>query len=239
MGGASARLCRQPAGRLFPALRATAWGGPPLPVRSVNVLRKGYRLQYQPLRLAEETKDKAQIAVVLTPADKDNGELHIFDPVKADAPAGWTVPSDTAVVALVFGPQGLSEKKIRSLMDKNKEVFDELADYAEQNAKVEGLIEAIAGSEQSGSNVDAALRGFSAKYGVAMPKLDSKAGTDQQAAVLLQALLPSVNSYDPLSSKEAVMQQSAGLAASVAGMFFGSPVGLAAGGAACSRTCGP
>ena len=207
--------------------------GPALPVRVVNVLRKGYKVQYQPVRLPPETKDKAQIAVVLVPAgEKGSGDLTIFDPVKAGEPAAWTVPSDTAVVALVFGPQGLSVKKIKSLMDKNQAVLSELADYAEQNSKVEGLIEAIAASEHSGRNLDAALSGFSAKYGVAMPKLDSKAGTDQQAGVLLQALMPAVSTYDPLSSRQAVMQQSAGLAASVAGMFFGSPVGLAAGGAA-------
>ena len=116
-------------------------------------------------------------------------------------------------------------------MDKNQEILADLADYAEQNSKVEGLIEALTVSERTGSNLDAALSGFSSRYGVSMPKLDGKAATDQQARVLLQALLPSVGSYDPLAPRQTVMAQSAGLAASVAGMFFGSPVGLAAGGA--------
>jgi hypothetical protein len=209
-----------------------AKSGPPLPVRTVNSIRAGEKLKYEPVRFPSDTKEKAQVAVVLVPAgDKGSGELTIFEPVKAATANQWTVPVDTSVVALIFGPQGLSTKKLKALVDKNREVLSELADYAEQNSKVEGLIDALDESERSGRGLDAALLGFSAKYGVAMPKLDTKANTDQQAAVLLQALLPAVNNYDPLSSKQAVMQQSAGLAASVAGMFFGSPVGLAAGGA--------
>ncbi len=206
-------------------------GGPSLPVRTVNALRAGQKLTYEPVRLPDENKKKAQVAVVVVPAgERGSGELAVFDPVKAAAPASWVLPTDASVVALIFGPHGLSAKKVKSLIGKNREILAELADYAEQNSKVEGLIELLADSERSGGNLDAALQGFSAKYGVSMPKLDANASTDQQAAVLLQALLPAVNSYDPLAPRQAVMQQSAGLAASVAGMFFGSPVGLAAGG---------
>ena len=50
--------------------------------------------------------------------------------------------------------------------------------------------------------------------------------------LLLKALLPASNTYDPLATQSAQVQQSGGLAASVAGMFFGNAVGLAAGGAA-------
>ncbi|MGD1094234.1 MAG: hypothetical protein ABSB35_19890 [Bryobacteraceae bacterium] len=50
--------------------------------------------------------------------------------------------------------------------------------------------------------------------------------------LLLKALLPASTAYDPLASQSAQAQQSGGLAASVAGLFFGNPVGLAAGGAA-------
>ena len=155
----------------------------------------------------------------------------VLEPVAASAPKQWTISRDTGVIALIFGPQGLNAKKIKDLVGKNREILTELADYAEQNSKVEGLVETLASAEQSGGSLDAALSGFSARYGVGIPKLDTHASTDQQASVLLGALLPAMTAYDPLSSKQAVMQQSAGLAASVAGMFFGSPVGLAAGGA--------
>ena len=59
-----------------------------------------------------------------------------------------------------------------------------------------------------------------------------KASSDQQAVLLLKALIPASNTYDPLAARSAQVQQSGGLAASVAGMFFGNAVGLAAGGAA-------
>ena len=44
---------------------------------------------------------------------------------------------------------------------------------------------------------------------------------------------PQLSTYDPLTSdRSAVVAQSTGLASSVAALFFGTPVGLAAGGAA-------
>ena len=49
---------------------------------------------------------------------------------------------------------------------------------------------------------------------------------------MLKALVPVSGSYDPLAAQSTQMQQSGGLAASVAGLFFGNPVALAAGGAA-------
>jgi hypothetical protein len=45
--------------------------------------------------------------------------------------------------------------------------------------------------------------------------------------------MPSLSTYDPLTSERtALLAQSTGLASAVAGLFFGTPVGLAAGGAA-------
>ena len=90
----------------------------------------------------------------------------------------------------------------------------------------------LADAEQSGGGADAVLKGFSSQYGVSPQKLNTKASSDQQAVLLLKTLLPASNAYDPLANRSAQVQQSGGLAASVAGMFFGNPVGLAAGGAA-------
>ena len=65
------------------------------------------------------------------------------------------------------------------------------------------------------------------------PRLTRPQPANQQAAVLLQAMMPSLQTFDPItSSPTGVVAQSAGLAGAVATMFFGSPVGLAAGGAA-------
>ena len=47
------------------------------------------------------------------------------------------------------------------------------------------------------------------------------------------AMMPSLQSFDPItSSRMGMVSQSAGLAGAVGSMFFGSPVGVAAGGAA-------
>jgi hypothetical protein len=45
-----------------------AQGGSPLPLRSVNVVRTGQKLKYEPLQLAHDIKEKAKIAVLLVPA---------------------------------------------------------------------------------------------------------------------------------------------------------------------------
>jgi hypothetical protein len=196
------------------------------PLRLLNNLQAGAKLRYEPLKIPETSRLKAQVAMVLVAPSND---LTVLDPKPAGKPAEWRVPTDTAVLALVFGPHGLNVKKVKSLVGRNEEMLAQLADYAEQTEKIETLVEAVAKSETSGANLDAVLAGFSAQYGVALPKIDTRAPSDQQASVLLRTLMPSAAAYDPLNPRSTV-QQSTGLAASLAAMFFGSPVGLAAGG---------
>ncbi len=174
--------------------------------------------------------NSAEVAAVLVPAS--DGDLITLEPRKAAAPTEWQLPERPQVIALLFGPDGLSEGKIKSLVTHNPEMLRELADYAEQSSEVESLVQQLAHAEASGSGADAVLKGFSTQYGVAAPRLDTKASSDQQAALLLKALLPASGTYDPLAGKAAQVQQSGGVAASLAGMFFGNPVALAAGGAA-------
>lgn len=209
-------------------------GGASRPVRLVNALLPGYKLRYEPIKLPASTEKKARVAVALVPVENTE-EIVVLEPKPALEPAEWNVPQRASVVAVVFGPQGLDAKKVDKLAEKNSDLLPQLADYAEQTAQVEALVETLSAWEEnksSGRSLDAALSGFSAQYGVAVPKLDPKASTDQQAAVLLRGLMPALSTYDPLAPPRGVMQQSAGLAASVAAMFFGNPVGLAAGGAA-------
>jgi hypothetical protein len=193
----------------------------------LNNLKAGERLRYEPAKIPEAVKQKAQVALVLVPPSEG---LVVLDPHAAAKPAEWKVPQDTALVALVFGPHGLNVKKVKSLVGRNEEMLAQLADYAEQTEKIESLVDAVAKSEASGANLDAALAGFSAQYGVALPKIDTHAPSDQQAGVLLKALMPSAAIYDPLNPRSTVLG-STGLAASLAAMFFGTPVGLVAGGA--------
>jgi hypothetical protein len=263
LGGVSVstfRLTLQPEGK-----------GPALPLSSVNLIRPGEKLKYEPIHIPIPIKDKAQIAILLVPAsalasdtgisgsgsasagsanadlkvgatshaEKGKGkqkDLVVLEARPAKAPAQWVIPTRAAIVGVVFGPHGLDVKKVSSMVEKNEDLIPHLADYAQQTATVEALVQTLTQVEQSptyGTDVNAALRGFSAAYGLGIPKLDTAAPTDQQAAQLLGAVLPSLSTYDPLTSERtAMVAQSTGLASSVAALFFGTPVGLAAGGAA-------
>jgi hypothetical protein len=203
---------------------------PALPLKSLALVPAGARLIWDPVHLSPQVSGKAEVAALLVPQSR--GSIVVLDPRKAAAHAEWDIPQSPAVVALILGPHGLSMGKVKSLMSHNEDLLMQLADYAEQTSEVETLVQQLADSEDSGKSADAALKGFSSQFGIAMPKLDTKAATDQQASVLLRAVLPSANSYDPLAPAGAQMQQSVGLAAAVAGLFFGNNVALAAGGAA-------
>jgi hypothetical protein len=184
---------------------------------------------WDPARVSPRIAEKGEVTAILVPAE---GSLIALPPHKAGSHAEWAMPAMPSVVVLVVGPQGLSMGKVKSMVTRNQDLLRQLADYAEQTSEVEALVQDLADSETSGVNTGAALKGFASKYGVALPKLDTKASTDQQASVLLQTLLPSANTYDPLATTGAQVQESVGLAASVAGMFFGNAFGLAAGGTA-------
>lgn len=204
--------------------------GAPLPLKSVAEIRGGSRLIWNPVHLTPPTSGSAEVAAVLVPSE--DGNLITLEPHKASAPAEWQLPERPQVIALLYGPEGLSEGKIKSLVTRNRELLRELADYAEQSSEVESLVQQLADAQQSGGSAAAVLKGFSSQYGVDAPKLDTKSSSDQQAALLLKTVLPAANAYDPLAGHAAEVQQSGGLAASVAGMFFGNPIALAAGGAA-------
>jgi hypothetical protein len=171
------------------------------------------------------------VAAALLPVP--DGEFILLEPHKAGQRAEWTVPKSPGVIALVYGPQGLSAGKVKKLVSNDKQLLSDMATYAAQTSEVEALIQELADSEASGGEANAALAGFSAKYGVTVPRLNTKTPTDQQAGTLLTAVVPTANAYDPLAPSSAQAQQSGSLAASVAGLFFGSsPAGLAVGGVA-------
>ena len=202
--------------------------GSPLPLKSVAEIPGGARLIWNPVHLTPHASTSGEVAAALVPAS--DGDLVILEPRKAGTRAEWQLLDRPQVIALIFGPQGLSEGKIKSLVTHDRELLKQLADYAEQSSQVESLVQELATAEQGGG-ADAVLKGLSTKYGVNAQKLNTNASSDQQATLLLKALLPASNAYDPLASQSAQAQQSGGLAASVTGLFFGNPVGLVAGGA--------
>src|SRR5579871_1642334 len=205
--------------------------GAPLSLKSVAEIHGGSVLIWSPSHLFPMPSHNAEIAAVLVPAHESDVILTL-EPRKAETRTEWQLPERPQVIALIYGPQGLSEGKINSLVTHNRELLKQLADYAEQSSQVEALIQDLSNAEQAGAHPDAVFQGISARYGVTPQKLSTAQGSDNQAALLLKAVLPSVSAYDPLAAQNSQVQQSGGLAASVAGLFFGNPVALAAGGAA-------
>lgn len=208
-------------------------GTEPLPLRTINRLEEGDAILYSPILHSNE-KRKGEVSVVLVPAKRtpDGDKLLVLDPKPAEKSAEWKVPTKISVASFVYGPDGLSQKKVKKFLAKDDELVAQLADYAEKTAQTEALIQALSGNEHSSAGVDAALQGFASQYGISN-QLDRNAPPDQRALTLMRTLNPAMATYDPLSSQSTqVFGQTASLATSVAGMFFGSPVGLAAGGTA-------
>ncbi|MCW5982672.1 MAG: hypothetical protein KIT09_31580 [Bryobacteraceae bacterium] len=207
-------------------------GGLGRSIRTVNRIEAGQKLVYAPIVRQPKELDDARVTLALVPSDSKT-DLVVLPPKPARTFAEWEVPTRTAVVAFVFGPQGLDTKRVTSLVRRDRQLVEQLADYAEQTARTETLITALARWDSTPSATDslnAALAGFSSATAV---KLDRTSSTDQQVSTLLRTLNPALARIDPLAPEpRQKMQQSALLASSVAGLFFGSPVGLAAGGAA-------
>lgn len=203
---------------------------PPLPLKSVARVPAGARLIWNPVHLSPAVSQSGEVAALIVPQGRDS--VTALEARRAAYRTEWELPQTPGVVAFIVGPHGLSMSKVKSLVARNEDLLTQLADYAQQTSEVETLVQELADAETTGGGTDAALKGFSSQFGVAMPKLDTKAATDQQASVLLHAVLPSASAYDPLASAPAQMAQSVGLAASVAGLFFGNGVTLAAGGTA-------
>lgn len=222
----------------FRLLLVPEHGGPPLPVNSVNDILHGEKLKYEPALPNGKNAAKGRIALILVPASKgSSSKIEILRPRPANAMEEWKVPSRTSIVGVVYGPHGLDIKKVHSLVEHNQNLIPQLADYAEKAATVEALVQTLSKYEQSppaGHDLDAVLKGFSSQYGVSLPTINSTTPADQQASQLLHAVVPALSSYNPLAAQgsSGTLEKSAGVAAWVAALFWGStPVGLAAGGA--------
>jgi len=222
----------------FRLLLVPEHGGPPLPVNSVNAIKHGEKLKYEPLPADPKKAPKGKITVLLVHGTHgQSSKIEVLQPQPANAAAEWKVPSDASIVGVVYGPHGLDVKKVNSLVEHDKDLIPQLADYAEKAATVEALVQTLSQYEQSPParhDLDAVLKGFSSQYGVSLPTVNSATPADQQATQLLHAVVPALSSYNPLAEQNGsgTLQASAGVAAWVAALFWGStPVGLAAGGA--------
>jgi hypothetical protein len=219
-----------PLGR-FELTVAPPTGGVPRDIQTVNRILPGDRISYRPIEIDAPGKKKVRIELLLVPSD--GSKIVVFDPQPGDKAASWTVPFRTQLASLVWGPEGLDKAKVASLVIKNDELIGQLADYAGKTAETQALIQAISQQRalDTGQDVDAAVVGFASKY--PWVTLDRTQPTDVQLGFLLRSVNPSLSAYDPLAQNpQQQAAQSAGLAAAVAGLFFGNNVGIAATGGA-------
>ncbi len=204
-----------------------------MPLRTINRLQEGDRLLYRPLLRSGEER-KGEVTLVLVPANTAAAgeKLRILDRKPANKPQEWGVPWRVGVVAFVYGPSGLNTKRVEGFLSRDQELVAQLADYAEKTAQTEALIATLSSPNSSSAAVESALQGFSSQYGL-NAQIDRNAPPNQQAMMLFRTLNPAIATYDPISPQGSQsFGQAAGLATSVATLFFGSPVGLAAGGTA-------
>src|SRR5580658_582909 len=211
------------------ATRAAGRG--PRSIQTVNQILSGDTISYRPINIVSPERKKVRIALLLVPSD--GSKIVVFDPQPGDKPGSWKAPFRAQLASLVWGPQGLDKAKVSNLVTKNDELIGQLADYAAKTEETQALIQAITQEQTlaTGEAVDSAVAGFAGKY--PSTKLDRSQPTDVQLGVLIHGVNPSLSAYDPLASDpQQQAAQSAGLAAAVAGLFFGNGVGLAATGGA-------
>jgi hypothetical protein len=208
-------------------------GGEPLPFRTINHLSEGDTVLYSPiLRGREKRPGEVSLVMVLAKRDADKDGLIVTDPKPADKAQEWKIGQTISLAAFVYGPEGLSKRKVRGFLSRDDLLIAQLADYAEKTAQTEALVQALSSINTSSESVNAALSGFASQYGFSV-QLDRTAPPEVQAETLFATMNPQLAAYDPLTpSTGAKIGQTASVATAAATLFFGSPIGLAAGGTA-------
>ena len=222
-----------PLGAVDLQVRSPAKGQAPLPFRTINHLSEGDTLVYSAINRGNQ-KRQGEVALVIVPTRRKQGEppLLVSDPKPADRTQTWQVKQTIALAALVYGPSGLSKKKVAKFLSQDDLLVAQLADYADKTAQTEALVAALSSSESSSASVNAALNGFASQYGFAV-QIDKNAPVTAQAQTLFATMNPQLATYNPIGGGTAERAgQTASLATAAATLFFGNPVGLAAGGTA-------
>lgn len=208
----------------------TSSSAEPLPFVNIVHLSEGDSVEYSPLGRGRE-KREGEVALVLVPSKiADNDQLIVTEVRDAGKSQQWNIPRTTALAVFVYGPQGLSKKKVKNFLSQDSSLVAQMADFADKTAQTEALLQALSNSETTSASMNAALTGFASQYGVAV-QLDKTAPPNVQAQALFQAINPQLASYSPLASSSANRtSQTASLATTAASLFFGSSVGVLAGG---------
>ncbi|MBV9766692.1 MAG: hypothetical protein JOZ48_17735 [Acidobacteriaceae bacterium] len=204
-----------------------------LPFRTINHLNEGYTVQYAPILRGRE-KRPGEVSLVMVPVkpDPNKDAVIVTDPKSAEKPYSWNITENISLAAFVYGPEGLSKKKVRNFLAQDNVLIAQLADYAEKTSQTEALVQALSNAESSPASVNAALNGFASQYGLAV-QIDPTAPPAVQAQTLFSVMNPQLATYNPITpSTAANVGQTASVATAAATLFFGSPIGLAAGGTA-------
>src|SRR5947209_13181021 len=98
-------------------------GGQTLPFRLINHLSEGDTLSYSPVIHGRE-KRAGEVAIVMVTAKRKEGQqvLLVTDPKPAEKPQSWKISETISVAAFVYGPQGLSKKKVRKFLSQDEQV---------------------------------------------------------------------------------------------------------------------
>jgi hypothetical protein len=208
-------------------------GDQKLPFRGINRLSEGDTLLYAPVLQGKE-KRRGEVALVLVPQKRVPGrpDIIVTDPEDAGKPHQWKMTETISLAALVYGPSGLNRNKVSRFLSQDELLVAQLADYADRTAEAQQLVATLSNRESSAASVNAALSGFASRYGFAI-QVDRNASAAAQAQTVFASMNPQLAAYNPLASSIAQgVGQTASLATMAGSLFFGSPVGLAAGGAA-------
>ncbi|MBV9154908.1 MAG: hypothetical protein JO097_01510, partial [Acidobacteriaceae bacterium] len=198
-----------------------------LPFRTINHLNEGYTVQYAPILRGRE-KRPGEVSLVMVPVkpDPNKDAVIVTDPKSAEKPYSWNITENISLAAFVYGPEGLSKKKVRNFLAQDNVLIAQLADYAEKTSQTEALVQALSNAESSPASVNAALNGFASQYGLAV-QIDPTAPPAVQAQTLFGVMNPQLATYNPITpSTAANVGQTASVATAAATLFFGSPIGL-------------
>ena len=205
-----------------------------LPLQEINRLSEGDSVLYAPVLRGAE-KRQGEVALVLVPVKRaaDSELLIVTNPARADRPHEWAISQSVTLAAFIYGPQGLNKKKVSSFLSQDDQLVAQLADYAEKTSQTEALLQTLADNAASSATMNAALSGFASQYGLAV-QIDKTAPPAVQAQTLFSTMNPQLATYNPIASDSnaARLGQTASVAAAAATLFFGTPIGLAAGGTA-------
>ncbi len=204
-----------------------------LPFRTINQLSEGDIVRYAAVLRGKEERP-GEVALILVPEKRQPGEADIIvtDPKPADKAQEWKMPRTISLAALVYGPAGLNRKKVAKFLAQDEVLIAQLADYADKTAQAEQLVTMLSNSESSSASINSALNGFASQYGFAV-QIDRNAPVAAQAQTVFATMNPQLANYNPLANSTAQRAgQTASMASMAASLFFGSPVGLVAGGTA-------